>query len=62
MLEREVMNMYGTEFYCLYRMDFFQFTQLYSCIFTASQDSNNDVFRLRQIAKICLSYSRLKLH
>jgi len=49
MLEREVTNVYGTESYCLHRMDFFQFTQLYSCIFIASQDSKNDVFRLKQI-------------
>jgi len=49
MLEREVTNMYGTESYCLHRTDFFQFTQLNSYIFIASQFSKNDVFRFKQI-------------
>jgi hypothetical protein len=48
MLERELMNMYGTQ-YVFFMGWIFQFTQLYSCVFIASQVSKNEVFRFKQI-------------
>ena len=68
MLEREVKNMYGTESYCLHRIAFFQFTQLYSYTFIATQESKNGVFRLNQIKPKCTflidlyTYIKYRLH